>query len=288
MNCPPTLPKRGGGWRWRIGSSTPATRSPRACWQTVSGIIISAQVWSIRRAISASWAVDRATRNCSIGCARLLDDGWRLKPLQRLIVTSETYRQASTYREAAARVDGASRLLWRFPPRRLAAEEVRDTMLAVAGLLDTKMGGPGFKLYTYYQDNVATYVPLDRPGPETYRRSVYHHSARASYLDVLTDFDCPDNAFGAPRRASTTTPLQALDDAQPRLRHRRPRMPSPTVCAATLGAVPHDQITRAFALAYGRAPTGEEAVNARRLIDQHGLNAFCRALLNTNEIISLD
>ncbi len=141
---------------------------------------------------------------------RLIDEGWRLKPLHRLIVTSRTYRQASTYREATARIDGASRSLWRFPPRRLAAEEVRDTMLSAAGMLDTRMGGPGYKLYTYYQDNVATYVPLDRPGPETYRRGVYHHSARASYLDVLTDFDCPDNALGAPRRSSTTTPLQAL------------------------------------------------------------------------------
>ena len=53
-------------------------------------------------------------------------------------------------------------------------------MLAVAGLLDPRMNGPGFKLYRYFQDNVATYVPLDRPGPETHRRSVYHHSARAA------------------------------------------------------------------------------------------------------------
>ena len=172
----------------------------------------------------------------------LVDEGWRLKPLHRLIVTSRTYRQASTYREAAARVDGASRSLWRFPPRRLAAEEVRDTMLAVAGLLDLRMGGPGFKLYKYFQDNVATYVPLDRPGPETYRRSVYHHSARASYLDVLTDFDCPDNAFGR------------LDGRRPRLPCKHspcsitaspstPPTPLPTASAAR--SVPHPSINPA-------------------------------------------
>ncbi len=156
---------------------------------------------------------------------RLVDEGWRLKPLHRLIVTSRTYRQASTFREAAGRVDGASRSLWRFPPRRLAAEEVRDTMLAVAGLLDLRMGGPGFKLYQYFQDNVATYVPLDRPGPETYRRSVYHHSARASYLDVLTDFDCPDNAFGAPRTGVDHDPVASTRHAQSRVLHRhRPRL----------------------------------------------------------------
>ena len=217
----------------------------------------------------------------------LVDEGWRLKPLHRLIVTSRTYRQASTYREAAGRVDGASRSLWRFPPRRLAAEEVRDTMLAVAGLLDPRMGGPGFKLYQYVQDNVATYVPLDRPGPETYRRSIYHHSARASYLDVLTDFDCPDNAFSAPRRASTTTPLQALamlnhgfsvDTAHAfadRLRYE-------------VGTASVDQARRAFALAFGRAPTSDEVTDASRLIDRHGLPAFCRALMNANESIYID
>ena len=149
---------------------------------------------------------------------QLVDGGWRLKPLHRLIVTSQTYRQASTYRESAARVDGASRLLWRFPPRRLTAEEVRDTMLEMAGVLDRSMGGPGFKLYRYLEDNVATYVPLDHPGPDTYRRAVYHHSARASYLDVLSDFDCPDNAFGAPRRAATVTPLAGPDPDESRLR----------------------------------------------------------------------
>jgi Protein of unknown function (DUF1553)/Protein of unknown function (DUF1549)/Planctomycete cytochrome C len=217
----------------------------------------------------------------------LVDAGWRLKPLHRLIVTSRTYRQASTHREVASRVDAASRLLWRFPLRRLSAEEVRDTMLTVAGLLDSRMGGPGFKLYQYFQDNVATYVPLDRPGPETYRRGVYHHSARASYLDVLTDFDCPDNALGAPRRSSTTTPSQALamlnhafsvDTARAfadRLRRE-------------VGTLSADQSRRAFAVAFGRAATDDEVADACRLIDRHGLPAFCRAILNANELIYLD
>jgi len=59
-------------------------------------------------------------------------------------------------------------------------------------------------------DNVCTYTPLDRVGPETYRRAVYHQNARASVVDVLADFDFPDTAFAAPRRANTTTPFQAL------------------------------------------------------------------------------
>ena len=105
--------------------------------------------------------------------------GWRLKPLHRQILLSETYRQSSAFRADAAAVDADSRYLWRFPPRRLAAEEIRDTMLSVAGKLDPKMGGPGFRLYRYLQDNVSTYIPLDEHGPETYRRAVYHQNARA-------------------------------------------------------------------------------------------------------------
>lgn len=87
---------------------------------------------------------------------QVLEHGWRLKPLHRLIVTSQTYRQSSAHRPGAAAVDADSRLLWRFPPRRLTGEELRDTMLAVADALDRTAGGPGFRLYRYEQDNVAT------------------------------------------------------------------------------------------------------------------------------------
>jgi hypothetical protein len=147
--------------------------------------------------------------------------GWRLKALHRLIVTSAAYRQASTFRADAAGIDGDTRYLWRFPPRRLAAEEVRDTILSLSGRLERRMGGPGFRLYRYLEDNVATYVPLDEPGPETYRRAVYHQNARASRADVLTDFDCPDFAFAAPRRHDEPAPGVDLDEPPFHPRHGR-------------------------------------------------------------------
>ena len=87
---------------------------------------------------------------------------------------------------------------------------VLRTMLTVAGKLDLRAGGPGYRLYEYQSDNVSTYVPLETAGPETYRRAVYHQNVRASVIDILSDFDLPDNAFAAPRRGVTTTPLQAL------------------------------------------------------------------------------
>ena len=212
---------------------------------------------------------------------------WRLKPLHRLIVTSMAYRQASTYRPEAAKVDSQARYLWRFPPRRLAAEELRDTMLALSGKLERKMGGPGFKLFQYLQDNVATYVPLDHPGEDTYRRAVYHHHSRATFVDVLTDFDCPDNAFGAPKRSATTTPLQALT----MLNHAFTLDMANFLAQRLEGEAPSDrvaQVRRAFMLAYGRQPSAAEVTECMKVLQARGLRTLTRALLNSNELIYLD
>ncbi len=214
---------------------------------------------------------------------QLLAGGWKLKSLHRLIMTSQAYRQSGAYREDAAREDAASRLLWRFPPRRLEAEEIRDSMLSIAGKLDRAAGGPGFRLYEYQQDNVATYVPLDVHGEATYRRAIYHHNARAARVDVLTDFDCPDPAFAEPRRASTTTPLQALTLMNHRFSLDMTRFLTERLEreAADVDA----RVALAFELAYARTPTDAERSASRKLIETHGLRSFCRALLNSNEFI---
>jgi hypothetical protein len=213
--------------------------------------------------------------------------GWHLKPLHRLIVTSQAYRQSAGWREAAARVDGDNRYLWRFPPRRLTGEEVRDTLLTLAGKLDTsRSGGPGFRLYRYVQDNVATYIPLDEHGPETYRRSVYHQNARAARVDVLGDFDCPDPAAAMPRRPSSTTPLQALTLLNHRFTHDMARFLAERL-EREAGTDRNVQVRRAFLLAYAREPDADEQAASIRLIARHGLRAFCLGLLNSNELIYL-
>lgn len=216
-----------------------------------------------------------------------IGQAWRLKRLHKIIMLSETYRQSTVWREDAAAADATSRLLWRFPPRRLAAEEIRDSILYIAGVLDEHMGGPGFRLYQYLNDNVSTYVPLDHVGPETYRRAVYHQQARAMHVDLVTDFDAPDCAFSVAQRVDTTTPLQALT----LLNH-----PFTLDMAAALttrlehdaGNDPRAQVARAYTLAFSREPTPEERDQAAGLITKHGLNAFCRALLNASGFIYLE
>ncbi|MCH2201430.1 MAG: DUF1553 domain-containing protein [Fuerstiella sp.] len=237
-------------------------------------------------------------------------NNWQLKNLHRIIMMSRTWMQSSEHRTNAAAIDGDARLLWRFPPRRLSAEEMRDTILFVAGKLNCSNrlqelqksektsqsilaanstapdGGPGFRLYRYLRDNVSTYVPLDTHGPNTYRRAIYHQNARASVVDLMTDFDQPDCAFSAPRRAETTTPLQALTvlnhsftlDMARALADRLQR---------DAGDDRRSQLRRAYELCYARQPTDNEINACGELLDHHGLAALCRVLLNTSELIYL-
>ena len=145
-------------------------------------------------------------------------------------------------------------------------------------------GGPGFRLYHFMQDNVCTYVPLDKHSPETYRRAVYHQNARASVVDLMTEFDQPDCTFSAPKRAETTTPLQALTmlnhsftlDMAAGLAERLKQEAGDDVAA---------QVDRVYRLCYSRPATKEEVSACRQLVDRHGLAALCRVLLNSSEMI---
>ena len=216
----------------------------------------------------------------------LKKEGWRLKPLHRLIMNSKAYRQSSVWRESQGLVDRESRLLWRFPTRRLSAEEIRDTFLQVSNKLDRKMGGPGFRLYDYQQDNVATYVPLDEHGEHTYRRAIYHQNARASIIDLMSDFDQPDCAFSSPRRTKTTTALQALTmlnhsftlDMANALANRAQEDASDNP----------SQVHALFSFLYQRRAKPDELSHALTLVQDHGLRALSRALLNSSELIYLD
>lgn len=238
--------------------------------------------------------------------SQLVAAGWRIKPLHRQILLSQTYRQSSEYRERAAGIDKDARLLWRFPPRRLTAEEIRDTMLLLAGKLPgvvdvlpevspdkvataaTLTGGPGFRLYKFTQNNVCTYFPLDLHGPETYRRAVYHQNARASVVDLLTDFDLPDIAFAAPVRANTTTPLQALTLLNHQFTLDMAIGLAERGAARAKSAEASRIVEAMYELALQRPPRPKERQAAAELLEQHGADALGRAILNLNEVLYVD
>ncbi|QDU19961.1 DUF1549 and DUF1553 domain-containing protein [Urbifossiella limnaea] len=214
--------------------------------------------------------------------AELVEHGWSLKHVHRLIVTSDTYRQASANRPDAAAKDAQSRLLWRYPPRRLEAEVLRDAVLAVSGKLDRTMYGPGFDLFEPNTNYVRVYTPKTTFGPAEFRRMVYQHRPRMQPDDTFGAFDCPDGGQVAPRRNVSITPLQALN-----------LLNSPFVVQqagffAARVEKDADPVASAFRLAFQRAPRADELAAARELVAKHGLPALCRALLNANEFVFVD
>ncbi|HIA18033.1 MAG TPA: DUF1553 domain-containing protein, partial [Planctomycetaceae bacterium] len=140
-----------------------------------------------------------------------MDQGWSVKHIQRLLLTSATFCQQSFPRRDAMRLDADCRWLWRFPPRRLEAEAIRDSLLFVAGSLDGSMGGPGFSGFEVQQENVRHYFPKKNYGPADWRRMIYMTKVRQELDSVFGLFDCPDANQVVPKRSRSTTPLQALN-----------------------------------------------------------------------------
>jgi hypothetical protein len=212
----------------------------------------------------------------------LIVNNWSLKQLHRLIVTSAAYRQSSRPRPECLAVDADNKLLWRYTPRRLEAECVRDAMLTIAGQLNEQRGGPSYMDFRpHVYKTTQYYDPIDPIGPEFNRRSIYRFWARGGRNPLLDTFDCPDPATAAPRRGSTTTPLQALsllnnsftlrmaDHFAQRLARERPNNTAA-------------QVKLAFELAYGRTPSEVEQKESLAFIAEHTLPAFCRVLFNSN------
>jgi hypothetical protein len=218
--------------------------------------------------------------------AELVSSGWSLKRIHRLILTSRTWRQSSQSREAALAADGGSLLLWRFPPRRLEAEVIRDNILLASGVLESRMGGPGFSGFKVEAENVRHYHPKETYGPADWRRMLYMTKVRQEREPTFGVFDCPDFNQTVPSRSRSTTPLQSLSLLnspfvlqQAGLLAKRLRREA--------GADTRTQVTRACRIALGREPTLEELADAGQLVAEHSLEAFCRALFNANEFLFL-
>ena len=216
--------------------------------------------------------------------SELVSEGWSLKKLHRRILLSATWRQSSAPRPEAQRVDAASRLLWRFPPRRLEAEAIRDSILAICGNLNPEPGGPGFYLHDVDRENVYHYHPKEHFGPAESRRMVYAFKVRMEQDAIFGSFDCPDGSLVTPRRSASTTPLQALN-----LFNSRFVLDQSATFAARVeresGPAPADRVRRAWALAYQRAPDDAELRDATGFAEAHGTAALCRALLNSSELL---
>jgi Protein of unknown function (DUF1553)/Protein of unknown function (DUF1549) len=240
----------------------------------------------------------------------LIDGGWTPKRLQRLIVTSSTFRQASsqgfrvqgsgaksafpeprTLNPEPSSLDPDNRLLWRFPRRRLTAEELRDSLLAISGRLNTNLGGASVmppvkqELVNLLYDPAQWQVTPDQR--EHDRRSVYLVAKRNLRLPFLEVFDQPDLQISCARRQSSTHAPQALEMLNGEL--------ASDLAAAfavrlksEAGDDPSKQVRLAYQLSAGRAPTSREKQLALEFLKNQPLEEFALAIFNLNAFLYVD
>jgi hypothetical protein len=191
--------------------------------------------------------------------------GWDVKAMQRLIVTSATYRQASIVTPALLEKDPENRLLARGPRGRLPAEMIRDTALAASGLLDDRIGGPSVLPYQpkglweemAFGDGFTAQAYEQSHGRDLYRRGMYTLWKRTVPPASLATFDAPDREKCTARRVTTNTPLQALALLNdPTYIEASRRLAQRTMLEA--GKDEKNRIVYAFRLATARVPSGKE------------------------------
>ncbi len=241
----------------------------------------------------------------------LVQTGWRLKPLHRRIVLSQAYQRASTFDPEAAKADPTNALLWRFSPRRLEAEGVRDTILATTGRLNLEMKGPSF--YPTLPREVLE--GQSRPGEgwgksdvrEQSRRSVYIFNKRSLAVPELELLDTPDTTSSCERRIASTTGPQALTFLNGAFIHGQAASFAARL-VRDAGASETAQVERAYRLALSRGPRPQELQAAREFLKnqerqiaadeakvgraaskdtlhEKALQSLCLVILNMNEFV---
>ena len=208
----------------------------------------------------------------------LIDHGWRLKRLHRLIMTSAVYRQSAAYDEEKAVADVNNVYRWRWTPRRLEAEAMRDSLLTVSGLLDRSMYGPGAMR------------------SDMRRRSVYFFIKRANLIPVMMLFDWPEQLVGIGRRPSTTIAPQALMF----LNSPQARSYAEGLARRLDGLQGRSAVQQAYRIAYGRTADADELAAAEEFLDRQrrsyanegqvdastlALTDYCQTLLGLSEFL---
>ena len=222
------------------------------------------------------------------------EQGWSVKELHRLMLSSNTYRQSSDNQAAQQNTkDPENKLLWRMNRRRLEAEAIRDSILFMSGRLKREMGGPS--VFPPLPEDLADFARYGRTGglmwepnekeEDALRRSVYIFQRRSLPLPMMASFDALPFSESCERRSATTTPLQALSMMNGDLVHEEASHLARRA-EREAGAGFREQVARAFRIVLNREPSAEELKRSAEL--GSGLEAVCRVLLNSNEFLYVD
>jgi hypothetical protein len=231
----------------------------------------------------------------------LIEHDWQLKPLHRLIMTSNAYQMSSRGDERALAADPSNDLFWRYDMRRLSAEELRDAALVTTGTLNPAAYGESF----FPEMSAEVLATQSRPGDgwgessleQRNRRSVYAYVKRSLLLPLLTAFDFPDVDSSCEARFVTTQPQQSLSMLNGSFFNEQARLLAERVKQSTSNG-PREQAKRAIELAIQREATTQEIdeglklikrlTEEQRLPPEEALKYWCLTVLNLNEFIYLD
>ena len=212
-------------------------------------------------------------------------EAWSVKHIIGTIVMSHAFRQASLPREECLAVDAGAMLWWRFPPRRIEAEVIRDAILKASGALDPSIGGKSYRIHNI-KKRYAQWEVVDNYSAETWRRLIYQERMRRVDDKNFTAFDFPDCGQIRARRPVSTTPLQALNlmnsefvVQQSKLIAERARKNS--------GGDLEAAVDRCFELVLNRQAASDDMQVCLDIAENEGLEIVCRALINSNEFAFL-
>ena len=213
---------------------------------------------------------------------QLIEAGWQLKPIHRLILKSAVYRQASTVDAAPMKVDADNTLLWHWRPNRLEAEAIRDSLLAVAGVLKPDMYGLSISI-GHARKGV-------KDEPDSWRRSIYLQAHRSAKHPTLSIFDPPDYTQSVGARTTGATPNGALFALNAPLvwdlaGHLAKRV------RAEAGDELSAQVKHLYLLSLSRPPRGEELGIGLSLLKAGHSDAlwhYCHLMLGLNETIYIN
>ena len=224
--------------------------------------------------------------------SEFISSGWSVKHVHRLILNSKTFKQASNTVNAKAQAeDPENKFLWKFSRRRLEAEELRDSMLAVAGNLNPKQGGPSIMVPIQEELVNALYKPsqwqVAKDPTEHNRRSVYLIAKRNLHLPMMEVFDAPDALVSCARRETSTHAPQALELLNGDMANRQAAVLAERLEKAAKGSKLR-MVNEGYRLVAGRLPSLAERKVALEMLNNVSTREFSLALLNLNAFLYVE
>jgi hypothetical protein len=217
--------------------------------------------------------------------------GWSIKQMHRLMMLSNTYRSSSVASEESLKKDPENHFLSRMNRRRLDGDSIRDTVLAVAGTLNLKMGGVGVIPPLTREEILAARMPdlwPTNPDPSEHtRRSIYLQMKRSMTLPMLQIFDAPDTAASCPKRESSTVAPQALAMMNSEFSVAQAEQFAARI-RKQAGDDPEAAVEAAWRLALGRTPSAEERRTALDYLGRNSLSRLCLMIFNMSEFMYAD